>query len=60
MKLISFLLRTNPEIVRIGAINNGNVIDFSPTDLPKDMISLIEMGSKGLDIANDYIHTCKN
>ena len=60
MKLISFLLRKNPQIIIIGAINNGSVIDFSSTDLPKDMISFIEMGSKGLDIANDYIHTCKN
>ena len=41
-------------------MNNGSVIDFSSTDLPKDMISFIEMGSKGLEIANAYIHTCKN
>ena len=60
MKLISFLLRKNPQVIRIGALNNGSVIDFSSTDLPKDMISFIEMGSKGLEIANDYIHTCKN
>ena len=60
MKLISFLLKSDPTILRIGAIHNKYVIDFSSTNLPKDMINFIKMGTKGLDIANDHIHTCKN
>ncbi len=60
MKLISFLLKSDPTILRIGAIHNKYVIDFSSTNLPKDMINFIEMGTKGLDIANDHIHNCKN
>ena len=60
MKLITFLLKNNPKSKRIGAIKNDTVIDFSSSDLPKDMINFIKLGSTGLDIANDIIENQKN
>ncbi len=60
MKLITFLLKNNPKSKRIGAIKNNTVIDFSTSDLPKDMINFIKLGSTGLDIANDVIENQKN
>ena len=60
MKLITFLLKNNPKTKRIGAIKNDTVIDFSSSDLPKDMINFIKLGSTGLDIANDVIENQKN
>ena len=60
MKLITFLLKNNPKSKRIGAIMNNTVIDFSSSDLPKDMINFIKLGSTGLDIANDVIENQKN
>ena len=60
MKLITFLLKNNPKSKRIGAIKNDTVIDFSSSDLPKDMINFIKLGSTGLDIANDVIENQKN
>ena len=60
MKLITFLLKNNPKSKRIGAIKNDTVIDFSSSDLPKDMINFIKLGSTGLDIANDLIENQKN
>ena len=60
MKLITFFLKNNPKSKRIGAIKNDTVIDFSSSDLPKDMINFIKLGSTGLDIANDVIENQKN
>ena len=60
MKLITFLLKNNPKSKRIGAIKNDTVIDFSSSDLPKDMINFIKLRSTGLDIANDVIENQKN
>ena len=60
MKLITFLLKNNPKSKRIGAIKNDTVFDFSSSDLPKDMINFIKLGSTGLDIANDVIENQKN
>ena len=60
MKLITFLLKNNPKSKRIGAIKNDTVIDFSSSDLPKDMINFIKLGSTGLDIANDLIENQMN
>ena len=60
MKLITFLLKDNPKSKRIGAIKNDTVIDFSSSDLPKNMINFIKLGSTGLDIANDVIENQKN
>ena len=54
------LLKDNPKSKRIGAIKNDTVIDFSSSDLPKDMINFIKLGSTGLDIANDVIENQKN
>ena len=58
--LNTFLLKNNPKSKRIGAIKNDTVIDFSSSDLPKDMINFIKLGSTGLDIANDVIENQKN
>ena len=52
--------RDNPKSKRIGAIKNDTVIDFSSSDLPKDMINFIKLGSTGLDIANDVIENQNN
>tara|TARA_Y100001936_G_scaffold94479_1_gene92972 strand:+ start:12015 stop:12923 length:909 start_codon:yes stop_codon:yes gene_type:complete len=60
MKLITFLLKNNPKSKRIGALKNDTVFDFSSSDLPKDMINFIKLGSTGLDIANDVIENQKN
>ena len=60
MKLITFLLKNNPKSKRIGALKNDSVFDFSSSDLPKDMINFIKLGSTGLDIANDVIENQKN
>ena len=60
MKLVTFLLKNNSKSKRIGAIKNNTVIDFSSSDLPKDMINFIKLGSTGLDIANDVIENQKN
>ena len=60
MKLITFLLKNDSKSKRIGAIKNNTVIDFSSSDLPKDMINFIKLGSTGLDIANDVIENQKN
>ncbi len=60
MKLITFLLKNNPKSKRIGALKNDIVFDFSSSDLPKDMINFIKLGSTGLDIANDVIENQKN
>ena len=60
MKLITFLLKDNPKSKRIGAIKDDTIIDFSSSDLPKDMINFIKLGSTGLDIANDVIENQKN
>ena len=60
MKLITFLLKNNPKSKRICAVKNNTVIDFSSSDLPKDMINFIKLGSTGLDIANDVIENQKN
>ena len=60
MKLITFLLKDNLKSKRIGAIKNDTVIDFSSSDLPKDMINFIKLGSTGLDIANDVIENQMN
>ena len=60
MKLITFLLKNDSKSKRIGAIKNDTVIDFSSSDLPKDMINFIKLGSTGLDIANDVIENQKN
>ena len=60
MKLITFLLKNDSKSKRIGAIKNNTVIDFSSSDLPKDMINFIKLGSTGLDIANDVIENQNN
>ena len=60
MKLITFLLKNNLKSKRIGALKNDTVFDFSSSDLPKDMINFIKLGSTGLDIANDVIENQKN
>lgn len=57
MKLVTFLHKSE---IKIGAVIDETVIDFSSTALPKSMIEFIELGSQGLDQANDYISKNEN
>ena len=59
MKLLTFTIKNNSTNCKIGALHNDTVIDFSDANLPSDMISFIELGSEGLDIANDYVELRK-
>ena len=60
MKLLSFIKKKDSKTIRIGAIQNNNIIDFSDSDLPSDMISFIELGEEGLKTANHHIKSSKN
>ena len=55
MKLISFKEIKGSEDIKIGAHCGDYIVDFSPSSLPKDMLSFIELGDKALSIANDLI-----
>ena len=59
MKLLTFTTKNNSSNYKIGALYNDTVIDFSDANLPSDMISFIELGSEGLDIANDFVESRK-
>ena len=60
MKLISFLVNKDPKEIKIGAHCGDFIVDFSPSSLPKDMISFIELGDKALSIANDLVASQQN
>ena len=60
MKLISFLVKKDPKEIKIGAHCGDFIVDFSPSSLPKDMISFIELGDKALSIANDLVASQQN
>ena len=55
MKLISFKEIKGSKDIKIGAHCGDYIVDFSPSSLPKDMLSFIELGDKALSIANDLI-----
>lgn len=60
MKLISFQSKKDPKEIKIGAHCGDFIVDFSPSSLPKDMISFIELGDKALSIANDLVASQQN
>ena len=60
MKLVTFLLKEDLNTLRIGALKDSGVIDFSFSDLPNNMIDFIALGNQGLDKANDLIQVEKN
>ena len=55
MKLITFILKEDPNVIRIGAIDNKKIIDFHLSSLPEDMISFINLGKDGLNQAKKLI-----
>ena len=57
MKLLSFIEKKDNAVQKIGAMHNGNILDFTQINVPKTMIDFIEMGDQGLDIANDYLES---
>ena len=59
MKLITFSLKDNPNISRIGAVKNDKIIDFYSSNLPNDMINFINLGDEGLKQASKIIDLSK-
>ena len=60
MKLVTFILKEDPNIIRIGAIDNKKIIDFHLSSLPDDMISFINLGKDGLNQAKKLIDSSNN
>ena len=60
MKLVTFLLKEDPNIIRIGVIDNKKIIDFHLSSLPDDMISFINLGKDGLNQAKKLIASSNN
>lgn len=60
MKLVTFLLKEDLNTLRIGALKDNGVIDFSFSDLPNNMIDFIALGNQGLDKANDLVQVENN
>ena len=59
MKLITFSLKDDPNISRIGAVKNDKIIDFYSSNLPNDMINFINLGDDGLKQASKIIDLSK-
>mgnify|MGYP001189569419 FL=1 len=59
MKLITFSLKDDPNISRIGAVKNDKIIDFYSSNLPNDMINFINLGNDGLKQASKIIDLSK-
>jgi 2-keto-4-pentenoate hydratase/2-oxohepta-3-ene-1,7-dioic acid hydratase in catechol pathway len=57
MKLVTFLYKSEQ---KIGAVIGEEVVDFSSSDLPKNMIDFIELGEEGLDKATSLIEKGEN
>ena len=60
MKLITFSLKDDPNISRIGAVKNDKIIDFYSSNLPNDMINFINLGDEGLKQASKIIDLSNN
>ena len=60
MKLITFSLKDDPNISRIGAVKNDKIIDFYSSNLPNDMINFINLGDEGLKQASKIIDLSKD
>ena len=52
MKLVTFLYQSEQ---KIGAVIGDEIIDFSSSDLPQNMIEFIELGNEGLQRATSLI-----
>ena len=59
MKLITFSLKDDPNISRIGAVKNDKIIDFYSSNLPNDMINFINLGDEGLKQASKIVDLSK-
>ena len=59
MKLITFSLKDDPNISKIGAVKNDKIIDFYSSNLPNDMINFINLGDDGLKQASKIIDLSK-
>ena len=59
MKLITFSLKDDQNISRIGAVKNDKIIDFYSSNLPNDMINFINLGDDGLKQASKIIDLSK-
>ena len=59
MKLITFSLKDDPNISRIGAVKNDKIVDFYSSNLPNDMINFINLGDDGLKQASKIIDLSK-
>ena len=60
MKLITFSLKDDQNISRIGAVKNDKIIDFYSSNLPNDMINFINLGDEGLKQASKIIDLSNN
>ena len=56
MKLLTFTLKKEQNL-RVGALNNENIVDLSEAELPTDMVEFINLGDTGIDKATDYIES---
>ena len=57
MKLVTFTFNGTTSI---GAINGDNIVDFSNSSLPNNMIDFIDLGDQGLDAAKNLIDNSEN
>ena len=46
MKLLTFTLKKEQNL-RVGALNNENIVDLSEAELPTDMVEFINLGDTG-------------
>ena len=57
MKLVTFLYQSEQ---KIGAVIGEEIVDFSSSDLPQNMIEFIELGNEGLERAASLIEKGEN
>ena len=57
MKLVTFLYQSEQ---KIGAVIGDEIVDFSSSDLPQNMIEFIELGNEGLERAASLIEKGEN
>ncbi len=57
MKLVTFLYQSEQ---KIGAAIGDEIVDFSSSDLPQNMIEFIELGDEGLERATSLIEKGEN
>ena len=57
MKLVTFLYQLEQ---KIGAVIGEEIVDFSSSDLPQNMIEFIELGNEGLKRATSLIEKGEN